>query len=451
MEVKIKQMKNILVLGAGRSASSLIDYLLSHAKDNNWHVRVGDYSLELAQEKCSESKNSSAFQFDILNEEQRIEEISKADIVISMLPAKFHPVVARICVDKGINMITASYVSDEMKALNEAALEKDILILNECGLDPGIDHMSAMKVIDKIRDAGHELTAFESFTGGLLAPSADDDNPWEYKFTWNPRNVVLAGQGIVKFIQEGNYKYIPYHKLFRRTEQVHIPGYGYFEGYANRDSLKYLDVYGLRDIKTIYRGTFRKPGFCRTWDIFVQLGATDDSYEMEGVGEMTHRQFINSFLSYNPYDSVELKLAHYMNLELDGPEMHRLKWAGIFDDTLIGLTSGSPAQILEHILKKKWTLNPNDRDMIVMWHKFEYLENGHQREIHSTLVAMGDDVKNTAMSKTVGLPVGIAAKFILEGKIKSKGVKIPIDKDVYNPILDELSVQGFELSEKQVK
>lgn len=444
-------MKNILVLGAGRSASSLIDYLLTESKINDWHVRVGDYSLELAGEKCPNSDNSSAFQFDILDEAQRKEEIGRADIVISMLPAKFHPVVAKICVEYGINMITASYVSDEMKALDEAAVEKNILILNECGLDPGIDHMSAMKVIDKIREEGHELTAFESFTGGLLAPDADDDNPWEYKFTWNPRNVVLAGQGTVKFIQEGTYKYIPYHKLFRRTEQVHVPGYGYFEGYANRDSLKYLDVYGLREIKTIYRGTFRRPGFCRTWDIFVQLGATDDSFEMEGVKNMSHREFINSFLSYNPYDSVELKLAHYMNLELEGPEMHRLKWVGMFDSTPIGLDKGTPAQILEHILKKKWTLKKGDKDMIVMWHKFEYLDKGEPKEIHSTLVATGDDDIHTAMSKTVGLPVGIAAKMILNGKIKSKGVKIPIEKDVYNPILDELSELGFELSEKQIK
>ena len=219
-------MKTILVLGAGRSASSLIDYLLNHAQAGNWHVRVGDYSLELAQEKCPDNEHSSAFQFDIKDEAQRVEEISKADIVISMLPATFHPIVARICVDKGINMITASYVSDEMKAMHDEAVNKDIIILNECGLDPGIDHMSAMKVIDHIRDNGHELTAFESFTGGLLAPTDNDDNPWEYKFTWNPRNVVLAGQGIVKFIQEGTYKFIPYHKLFRRTEQVHIPGYG---------------------------------------------------------------------------------------------------------------------------------------------------------------------------------------------------------------------------------
>ncbi len=441
-------MKMILVLGAGRSATSLIEYLIAACDENKWRLRVGDYSLALAEEKCGNS-NAEAFQFDINNQSQREEEIENADIVISMLPATFHPIVAKICLSKGVHMITASYVSKEMKELDAQARSKGVFLLNECGLDPGIDHMSAMQVIDKIRHAGHQLTTFESFTGGLLAPNTDD-NPWEYKFTWNPRNVVLAGQGIVKFIQEGKYKYIPYQKLFRRTEQVHIPGYGYFEGYANRDSLKYLDVYDLGGISTIYRGTFRRPGFCRTWDIFVQLGATDDTYEMEGVKKMTHRAFINSFLSYNPHDSVELKLAHYLGLDIDGPEMHRLRWVGIFDDESIGLDKGTPAQILEHILKKKWSLNSDDKDMIVMWHKFEYLEEGQKREIHSTLIATGDDSINTAMSKTVGLPVGIAAKMVLKGEIEEAGVHIPIKQNIYEPILKELETLGFEMTEKQV-
>lgn len=437
-------------MGAGRSATTLIDYLLKNSRKQNWSIRIGDFNPDLAKDKCMEYENAEAFAFDINNAKQRRSEIESTDLVISMLPARFHPLVAEVCLSHSVNLVTASYVSSEIKALDEEARAKGIILLNECGLDPGIDHMSAMKVIDKIRNEGHKLTAFETFTGGLLSPDQSDDNPWEYKFTWNPRNVVLAGQGIVKFIQEGKYKFIPYHKLFRRTEQVHIPGYGYFEGYANRDSLKYLDVYGLRGINTIYRGTFRKPGFCRAWDVFVQLGATDDTYHMENVGEMTHRDFINSFLSYNPHDSVELKLAHYMGLDIDGPEMHRLKWIGIFENELIGLEKGTPAQILEHILKKRWTLNDYDRDMIVMWHKFEYIENGKAREINSTLIAKGDDPVNTAMSKTVGLPVGIAAKLILNGKINLKGVQIPIRREIYEPILKELEELGFVMKEEQV-
>jgi len=262
----------------------------------------------------------------------------------------------------------------------------------------------------------------------------------------------MAGQGAVKFLQEGRYKYIPYQKLFRRTEVIHIPKYGYFEGYANRDSLGYREVYDLGNIKTMYRGTLRRKGFCRAWNVFVQIGATDDTYELAGVNEMTHRQFMNSFLSFNPNDSIELKLAHYMSLDMESEEMHKLKWLGMFEDELIGLDKGTPAQILEHILKKKWTLNSEDRDMIVMWHRFRYQINGESKEMHATLVAIGDDEENTAMAKTVGLPMGIAAKLIMEGKIQQKGVKVPINREIYKPVLEELVQKfGIDFIEEEIE
>ena len=443
-------MKKILLIGAGQSASTLIEYLLTQCDVKSWGLSIGDVDETLAIEKGK--GKARGFSFDVNNPQQLYEEVSKVDIVISMLPARFHLIVANACLELSKHLVTASYVNDEMRALDKGAKSKGLVFLNECGLDPGIDHMSAMKVIDKVRSDGNELIGFESFTGGLLAPS-EDENPWKYKFTWNPRNVVLAGQGVVKFIQEGRYKFIPYHRLFRRTEIVHIPKYGEFEGYANRDSLQYLDVYNLRGIKTLYRGTFRRPGYSKAWDVFVQLGATDDSYQMEGVENLTHRQFINSFLSYNPDDSVELKLAHYLHLEMEGEIMHKLKWLGIFSEELVGLKVGTPAQILETILRKKWTLNKEDRDMIVMWHKFNYLDksNGNKEtEIHSAMVAIGEDTVNTAMSKTVGLPLGIATKLILEGKIKSKGVLIPIIEELYEPILEELREFGFDFNESCV-
>ena len=308
-----------------------------------------------------------------------------------------------------------------------------------------------MRVLDQIRDQGHELTGFETFTGGLLAPESCTDNPWEYKFTWNPRNVVLAGQGTVKFIQEGRYKYYPYHRLFRRTEVIQIPGYGYFEGYANRDSLKYLHVYGLEDIRTLYRGTLRRPGFCKAWDVFVQLGATDDTYQMEGVGQMSHRQFLNSFLSYDPHNSIELKLAHYMRQELNGMEMFKIKKLGLFSEELVGLEQGTPAQILEHILKKSWTIQPEDKDMIVMWHKFDFLDAGRPRQIQSHMVLKGKDSVRTAMAQTVGLPMGIAAKMILTGTITETGVHIPVKASIYQPILDELKTQGINFIEREME
>ena len=443
-------MKRLLLLGAGRSSASLIKYLIQKVSLNNWELVVGDYDLKLAQDKLPSHPRLKGIQFDIFNEQQREKEISSADVVISMLPAAFHIHVAKCCLKFGKNLITASYVSEDFKKLEQEVGNKGLLFLMECGLDPGIDHMSAMKVIDDIRSKGHQLVNFETFTGGLIAPESEGNNPWKYKFTWNPRNVVMAGNGTVKFIQEGRFKYIPYHRLFRRTEIVEIPGYGLFEGYANRDSLKYLEVYGLKNIRTLYRGTFRRTGYCRAWDVFVQLGATDDSYQMEGVDTMTHREFINSFLSYNPHDSVELKLAHYLNLDLQGEEMFRLKWLGLFNDEPIGLEKGTPAQILEHILKKKWTIQPEDKDMIVMWHKFDFLDGDKMRKIHSYMVVKGENAEDTAMAKTVGLPLGIAAELILNNKINSTGIKIPINKEIYNPILEVLEKEGIKVVENEI-
>ncbi|MEP4533285.1 MAG: saccharopine dehydrogenase family protein [Cyclobacteriaceae bacterium] len=440
-------MKHILLLGAGRSASALVDYLIINCTENNWKLTI----CEKDEKSCKERfPKVEVIAFDIENRDQARQTLSKADLVISMLPASFHLRAAEICAEAGINMLTASYLSDEIKALGSKFEANNALCLMEMGLDPGIDHMSAMQVLDRIKAQGHELVSFETFTGGLLAEDKQTDNPWQYKFTWNPRNVVLAGTGNVKFLQEGRYKYIPYQKLFRRTEVIHIPGYGYFEGYANRDSLKYLDLYGLRGIKTLYRGTLRRTGFCKAWDIFVQLGATDDSYKMENVGDMTHRQFINSFLSYNPHDSVELKIAHYMNLSMESEEMYKLKYLDLFEEQLVGLDEGTPAQILEHILKKKWTLQAEDRDMIVMWHKFVYSDNGERKEIQANMVALGDE-EHTAMSKTVGLPLGIIAKKILKEEVKLSGVHVPTIKEIYEPVLKQLNEMGFDFDERLIE
>ena len=444
-------MKKILVIGAGRSTSSLIQYLLFNAENEHWFVTVADQSKDLASEAVGTHDKARAIAFDVNNDEERNRLIDESDLVISMLPAHMHISVAKDCVKYGKHMVTASYVSNEMKALNEEAKAAGIILMNEIGVDPGIDHLSAMRVIDHIKEKNGRLEAFETFTGGLVAPESDN-NPWNYKFTWNPRNVVLAGQGTCKFIQNGKYKYIPYHKLFRRTEIIDIEGYGKFEGYANRDSLKYREIYGLDDIPTMYRGTLRKPGFCKAWNIFVQLGATDDSYIMDDTENMTHRDFINSFLAYNETDSVELKFKHYMNIRQDDVELfEKFVWLGIFENTKVGIKNATPAQILQHILEKKWTLDKEDKDMIVMWHRFLYELNGEYKEIHSSMVVKGDDQKYTAMAKTVGLPVAIASKMILNGTISTPGVHVPISKEIYNPILNELENYGINFMEKEVE
>ncbi|MAJ50976.1 MAG: saccharopine dehydrogenase [Flammeovirgaceae bacterium] len=436
-------MKNIFVLGAGRSSTALIEYLMMEKAVFN--IIIGEKNPKIAEKKFPSAK---IIAFDILDTANARDQLKTADLVISMLPASLHLSVAVICADLGVSMLTASYVSNEIQKLSPSFESKGACCIMEMGLDPGIDHMSAMRVLDRIKLAGHKLTAFETFTGGLLADDHKVDNPWQYKFTWNPRNVILAGNGVVKFIQEGRLKCIPYQKLFQRTEVIHIPEYGYFEGYANRDSLKYLDVYNLSGINTLYRGTLRRPGFCKAWDAFVQIGVTDDSYTLFGVGDMTHRQFINTFLQYNPNDSIELKLAHYLNIGMESDEMYKLKWIGIFDDQIIGLQEGTPAQILEHILKKKWTLNESERDLIVMWHKFDYIENNIMKQIQSHLVVEGNDQIHTAMSKTVGLPLGVTAKLLLENKIKVTGVQLPTIKKIYEPVLNELSRHGLQFFER---
>ncbi len=337
-----------------------------------------------------------------------------------------------------------------MKAFDTDARAKGLLFLNECGLDPGIDHMSAMQVIDRIRAEGGSLYSFESFTGGLIAPETDPENPWRYKFTWNPRNVVMAGQGTAKFLQEGQYKYIPYQQLFKRTTPVEVPGYGRYDGYANRDSLGYRALYGLENISTMLRGTLRNEGFCSAWDVLVQLGCTDDTYMMEGVAAMTHRSFLNAFLGYHAEQMLEEKMAHQFDIALGGGEMQRLIWSGLFSDTPVGLKQGTPAQILEHILNKKWRLQPKDKDLIVMWHRFKFKKDNTNHEIQATLVAKGDDAIHTAMAKTVGLPLGIAAKLLLDEKIKARGVVVPVTSEFYNPILSELKGLGVELVERDI-
>lgn len=442
-------MRTILIIGAGRSASSLIQYLLEKSEKEQLHLIIGDLSLELAQKKTNNHPNATPIALDIFNAQQRQEAIQKATIVISMLPAHLHIEVAKDCILFNKHMVTASYISEAMQALDAEAKAKGLIFMNEIGLDPGIDHMSAMKVIDEIKEKGGKMLLFESFCGGLVAPESDD-NIWNYKFTWAPRNVVLAGQGgAAKFIQEGAYKYIPYCNLFRRTEFLEVEGYGRFEAYSNRDSLKYRSVYGLDDVLTLYRGTIRRVGFSKAWNMFVQLGMTDDSYIMEGSEAMTYRQFVNSFLPYHPTDSVELKMRHILKIDQDDIMWDKLVELDLFSRIKkVGLKNATPAQILEKILSDSWTLQPEDKDMIVMYHKFGYEWNGITSQIDSKMVCIGDDQMYTAMAKTVGLPVAMATLLILNGKIQTSGVQLPIQKEVYEPILKELESYGVVFNEQ---
>lgn len=442
-------MRSILIIGAGRSASSLIRYLLSKSETENLHLIVADLSLALAEKKTQKHPNATPIALNIFDAEERQSAIKKASIVISMLPAHLHIEIAKDCLQFKKNLVTASYISDAMQALNEEVKNSNLIFMNEVGLDPGIDHMSAMKVIDEIRDKGGKMLLFESFCGGLVAPESDN-NLWNYKFTWAPRNVVLAGQGgAAKFIQEGAYKYIPYGTLFRRTEFLEVEDYGKFEAYSNRDSLKYRSIYGLDDILTLYRGTIRRVGFSKAWNMFVQLGMTDDSYIMENSENMSYRQFVNSFLPYHPTDSVEIKTRLILKIDQDDIMWDKLLELDLFNpDKKVNLPNATPAQILEKILSDSWSLEPNDKDMIVMYHKFGFKLNGEKKQIDSKMVCIGEDQTYTAMAKTVGLPVAMATLLILNGKITTPGVQLPIKKEVYLPILKELEEYGVVFNEQ---
>ena len=444
-------MKTILVLGAGLSASSLIRYLLENSIEHNWQIRIVDRDIDLVKQKIGGHKNGTALSFNALDPVERRPEIEFADLVISMLPARFHVEVAEDCIDLKTDLITPSYISPEMKALDQKAKESGIIIMNEIGVDPGIDHMSAMKIIDEIKEKGGKLTSFKSFTGGLIAPESDD-NPWNYKFTWNPRNVVLAGQGgAASFIRNGEYKYIPYNRLFGRLDYLNVPGYGDFVGYANRDSLSYRETYGLENIPTIFRGTLRRPGYCQAWNVFIELGMTDDSYAMVGTANLTPRGFLNAFLPYNESLTVEQKMEKFLRED----RMHlyeKFEWLGLFEkQPIVGIENATPAQVLQKILVDKLSLNEGDKDMIVMIHEFEYELNGESRKIKSSMVNIGEDQVYTSMSNTVGLPAAICAKMILTGKIPEKGVTLPVYKDMYLPILEELEELNIKFTEEEME
>ena len=446
-------MKTILLFGSGRSATSLIKYLIDRTEELQYTLLIADQSIDSIQQKIANNPNTKAFALDIHNEEERANLIQQADVVISMMPAFLHPIIAKDCLKYEKHLVTASYISKELTEMNEEVKAKGLVFMNECGLDPGIDHMSAMKVLNEIREKGGNPVHFESFCGGLVAPESDD-NVWNYKFSWNPRNVVVAGQGgAAKFLQQGTYKYIPYHRLFKRTEFLDVEGYGRFEAYANRDSLSYREAYGLQKAHTIYRGTMRRVGYSRAWNMLIQLGVTDDTYTIEDSENMTYREFINSFLYYHPTDSVEVKFRLTLNIEQDDTVWDKFLELDLFsNEKRVELKNATPAQIMEKILSEKWQLQPNDKDMIVMYHKFGYDMPGEleTKQIDATMVCIGDDSRHTAMAKTVGLPVGIVALQILKGEITSPGVQMPTQKEVYDPVLKELETFGIAFQEKEV-
>lgn len=448
--IEFNIMKNILILGAGLSASTMIRYLLEKGIEHNWTVTIADRDIELAQRKVEGHSNGKAVPFDLSDAKQMSDLVQSADLVVSMMPAMFHPVVARQCLAHSKHLFTASYVSPEMRSLSAEAEAKNLLFFNECGVDPGIDHMSAMKVIDEIKHKGGHIIGFESNCGGLVAPEFDN-NPWNYKLTWNARNVILAGQAGARFLHNGKYKYIPYTRLYERIDKTSVLEFGDFEIYANRDSLSYKEVYGLENVQTIVRGTMRRPGYCASWNCFVQLGVCDDTYELEHPEKLTNRSFIESFLPEKPGVSVEDNFCQYLNLERNGEIFKKMEWLGLFTETPVGAGFKTPAQILQSIIEPKWQLGENDLDLLVMQHTFDYELNGKKFRRISSMGIIGTDKVHTAMSITVGMPLALGIEFFLTGKMTGKGVQVPVKPEYYNPILEGLKPFGVNFIEEETE
>lgn len=444
-------MTRILLLGAGRSASSLIQYLLRYAPVENWQVSIADVNpAHLDPVLAAHSAYAQAISFDVAEVEQLDVLVPAADIVISMLPALFHPLVAQACVRYGRHLVTASYVSPEIRMMEEDAQAAGVALVMECGLDPGLDHMSAMRALTEIREQGGELTSFKSYCGGLMAPDSEGANPWKYKFTWNPRNVVLAGQSTAKYLENGHPRFIPYQQLFARTEVLAVPGYGEFEGYANRDSLSYRQPYGLDNIPTILRGTLRRPGYCAAWHALVRLGLTDDTVHLGNSAAMTWQELIEAYLPPATSGSLPERVAAYLNIAQQGQEMTLLSWLGLFTNRTLDLPDATPAQLLERLLTEKWQLAAGDHDMIVMQHLFDFTLNGQKHRRTSSLVVLGDDATHTAMAKTVGLPVGMVVRCLAKGQLHQRGIVIPTLPDIYEPVLDELAADyGIRFEEHE--
>ena len=499
-------MKTILLFGAGKSATVLIDYLLENAVAENWQVVVIDADLKLAQSKIGGSPRATAVSFDITNKDERIKKIRQADIVISMLPPFLHIEVAKDCVKYHKHLLTASYVDDDIRKLEKDIEKNKLLFLCEMGLDPGIDHMSAMKIFDDIRSKGGHITSFQSHCGGLVAPESDD-NPWHYKISWNPRNIIMAGKAGAHYRENGEEKRLTHEELFTTERVVEIPEIGFLSWYPNRDSLSYMPLYGLQDTKTFIRTTLRHPDFMYGWKNIIDLKLTDETPQYEtdgktlyqvfkehmdknGFGEWLEQKLTERFAETKSMMENLLKLMEAENEAIDEGEatpesfmtadekgnieeiavddvkskaasfvahkMHeanltlkQLFFLGLDDkDTLVNKGLCSPADILQFAVEKKLSLRSYDKDMIVMLHEIEYTINGQPSTVNSSLVVKGENSLRTAMAKTVGLPLGIAAKLILNGTIKMTGLHIPTAKEIYEPVLKELEQQGVRFEEK---
>jgi saccharopine dehydrogenase-like NADP-dependent oxidoreductase len=422
-------MKNIAVFGAGKSATCLIDYLTGVCIQKSWSLTIADANIVSLKKKLIRSPGIVPVQVNVENARERTAVIQGADLVISLLPPSLHILIAKDCITNCKNLLTASYVDEEMRKLTAQIEKNGLFFLCEMGLDPGIDHMSAMKIIHGIQGKGGNIIVFRSHTGGLVAPESDD-NPWHYKISWNPANVVKAGSAGAVYRQNGQVKKTSYRDLFKETGIVEIKTLGKYAWYPNRDSLTYIPVYGLESSRDFIRTTLRHPDFCLGWKDLVNAGLTNDDVPVPG-----------EIKTFSEWSKPILPFLNKFNKNL-------YEQLGLFEDDLLPEIPRYSSRILQSLIEKNWKMKDSDHDMILMLHEFEYVLNGHKQFLRSSLVVKGENAMRTAMAKTVGLPLGIAAKLILENKISLRGLHIPIIREIYEPVLEELESQGIRFSDE---
>ncbi len=441
-------MKRILVAGAGKSSTYLIRYLLNHAAKNRWTIVVADSSEKAVLEKIKDHPSAEKAVLNITDEEQRQALVKDADLVVSLMPPHLHIFLAKDCLKFNKNLITSSYISPEMKEMDKDVKNAGLMFMCEMGLDPGIDHMTASQIIHTTQRVAAVITSFKSYCGGLVAPE-NDNNPWHYKFSWNPRNIVTAGLGGAHYLENNKQVHVPYESIFASTHKVNTNGLGNLAYYPNRDSLRYLDLYDIPDVKTFVRATLRYPDFCKGWQAIINLGLTTDADSLEH-GEKTYLDWVKNKTGFNDYQgNIANFIAEKLNVKPTGKVINMLGWLGIWDDKPLPEGKTNSADILLSLLEQKWELQPQEKDMVVMQHDVEYEHKGRNIKLTSTMIIEGENREYSAMAKTVGLPMGILAKFVMDKKLTlPKGVCIPNMPAVYKPVLKELEQHGITFNDK---
>lgn len=445
-------MKNVLILGAGKSAPYLIAFMLKEAEQYDWQVTVADMNLELAKKRVSGAKRGRAIAFDVNDSEQRSKEIAQADVVVNMLAPRFQYLVALACVRLGTHMISVSYENIQLKDLAAEAEKKGLLLLTEIGLDPGIDHMSAAELVQRIRAAGGVVKSFESYGGGLPAPDTLS-NPMKYVISWNPRNVVMAGENGAQYMEKGKIKIIPWHNVFQSTWPMEVPGIGLMEAYPNRDSLGYRERYGFSKADTVIRGTLRYPGWSETWFHIQRLGLPNENLIIPDLKNMTYAQLTETFLPLESMSKTRLdkRVARFLNINPTGTIMEKMHWLGLFSDEKINIDVRTSAEVMTHLLSEKLALRDDAHDMVILMHRLraEYpKENNRSEEIVSTMIHYGEKAGFTSMAKSVGLPAALVARLLLLNKLSLSGCHIPTHPMIYKPLLKELAAEGFKFDEQ---